>query len=214
MVVALTADQLFQHCCAVPPDEAAWRELFQRYHPDIEAAIYRVIGFPPQGHHAHLYEDVLQKFRMRLLEHERRPLRSFRGKTDNEARAFLRQVAASVACNVLNQEPPPHMHLDQQKEDSLSRSEVFVDLSAFDEKYFMLRQSIDDCLEQILHGHNKKRNVAIFKLAVYEGLSPQEIAGMPDFAAISAHAIEQQITRIRRKLRPCLDKKIKNSKNA
>jgi RNA polymerase sigma factor (sigma-70 family) len=207
LLVTLTTHKLFRRCSAVPADETAWREFFQRYHPDIEAAIYRVIGFPPQGHHVHLYKDVLQKFYLRLLEHERRALRSFRGKTDNEAKAFLRQVAASMACNALNRERPPHVPLNQQKDDSLSRSESLADPSACDERYFMLRQTIDDCLEQILHGHNKERNVKIFKLAVYDGHSPQEIASMPDFEAVSAHAIEQQITRIRHKLRPCLDKK-------
>lgn len=207
MLVTLTTNKLFRRCSAIPADEPAWCEFFQRYHPDIEAAIYRVIGFPPQGHHVYLYNDVLQGLYARLLENDRRALRSFRGETDNEAKAFLRKVAASVACNALNEEPPPHVPLDQQEDDSRSPSESLLDPSALDERYFMLRQSIDDCLERVLHGHNKERNIRIFKLAVYDGLSPQEIAGLPDFKAVTVHAIEQQITRTRHKVRPCLNKK-------
>jgi RNA polymerase sigma factor (sigma-70 family) len=208
LLAALTTNKLFRRCSAIPADEPAWCEFFQRYHPDIEAAIYRVIGFPPQGHHAHLYQDVLQGFHLRLLENECRALRSFRGETDNEARAFLRKVAASVACNTLNQEQrPPHVPLDLQEDDSLSPSESLLDPSALNERYFMLRQAIDDCLEQVLRGHNKERNIKIFKLAVYDGLSPREIAELPDFKAVTLHAIEQQITRTRHKMRPCLNKK-------
>ena len=205
--MALAADQLFRRCAIVPPDEAAWRELLQRYHQDIQTAIYRVIGFPPHGHHAQWYEDVLQKFRLRLLENDRRALRSFRGKTDTEARAFLRRVATSVAINALYHERARHIHLDDPKDDSRRLAEALADPAAFNEKYFILRKTIDESLENILHGHNKARNIVIFKLAVYDGLPAQEIADLPGLKAGSVHAIEQQITRIRSKLRECLEEK-------
>jgi RNA polymerase sigma factor (sigma-70 family) len=206
-LAVLAADQLFARCGKIPPDEAAWREFLQCYLPDIRTAIYRVIGFTPHGHHAHLYEDVLQRFYLRLVENERRTLRSFRGKTDGEARMFLRRVAASVAINFLHQEQPPHVPLDEHKEESRCHSETLADPSVLNDEYLLWRKTIDDCLEQILHGHNKERNLTIFKLAVYEGLSPQDIASVPGLEAGSVHAIEQQITRIRRKLRQRLKKK-------
>jgi len=197
ILAILAVDELFRRCAELPPDEAAWRELLQRYGNDIRLAIYRTIGFPPHGHHVHIYHDVLQGVYLRLLENERRPLRSFRGKTDYEAKAFLCRVAASVAFNLLQREPPPQVSLEEPKR--LRYGETLQDQLAFDEKYFILRQTIDDCLEKIFRGKKQERKILIFKLAFFDGLSPGDIAGMPGFEADSPHAIEQQLSRLRRK---------------
>jgi len=107
----LSPRELFVRCAAIPSDEAAWDEFFRRYQNDIRSAISRVIGFSPNGRFSHLFPDVMQRFNLRLLENDRRALLSFRGNTDSQARAFLRKVAASVAVNVLQTEPPPSVPL-------------------------------------------------------------------------------------------------------
>jgi len=207
LLIALTADILLQRCVRVPADRAVWRELFQRFQHEIDATIYHVIGFPPRGHHAHLYHDVMQGFYLRLVENDRRALRAFRGKTDAEARAYLRRIAASIAHAVLNKERP-HVSLDEEDDDHPHRPQgLLADHSVLDEQYLVLRESLDACLEKVMPRKNKERNILIFKLAVYDGLSPQQIAGLPGFEAVSAHAIEQQLVRLRLKLRRCLEKK-------
>jgi len=110
-ITQLSHGELFARCAAIPTDAAAWDEFFRRYQNDISSAIYRVIGFPPNGRHAHLYPDVMQIFNLRLLENERRALRAFRGDTDAEALAYLLKITASVATSALRKELRPTVPL-------------------------------------------------------------------------------------------------------
>lgn len=197
----LSADTLFKRCAGVPVDEPAWEEFFRRYQHDIQAAICRVIGFSSQGRFGHLLADIMQRVNLRLLENDRRALRSFRGKTDPEARAFLRKVAASMAINIVNQEKITHPASSPHANDSSGQNGEIADPAAPDEDYFLLLDTLEHCLQELLRGRNKNRNMLIFKLAVIDGLSPKEIAQIPGIGLGSSHAVEQQITRIRRKLR-------------
>jgi len=209
LLVAFTADILFQRCANVPANETAWHELFGRFQRSVDATIYNLIGFPPNGRHAHLYKDVMQSFYQRLLENDRRALHAFRGKTDAEARVYLCRIAASIALNILKNEKkelPPYVALEEQKEDSPNRKDKFADIAGLDANYLVLRASIDACLEKIVEGKNRERNILIFKLAVYHGLSAKQIAAIPGFAEMSPRAIEVQISRIRFKVGECLEK--------
>jgi RNA polymerase sigma factor (sigma-70 family) len=204
----LSADILFKRCAGIPVDEWAWEEFFRRYQQDIRAGICRVIGFSSKGRYSHLFADIMQRINLRLLENERRALRSFRGKTDQEARAFLRRVAVNIAINTLNQEEGaqtrPLEHFPSSQDDKPSRSDMHLDPASESEEYFLLVDTIKRGLHEVLRGRNKFRNILIFKLAVFDGLSPKEIAKMPGLGAGSSHAVEQQITRIRHKLRAFL----------
>jgi len=128
--------------------------------------------------HLDLYDDVLQRFRWRLIEHERRALLEFRGKTDGEARAYLRQIAVSVALNILKKEKRLQKRFVRQAEESPKHAEAYGDPAAPDEKAMLLRQAMDECLERILPKKNRARYILMFKLALDEGLSPQEIASL------------------------------------
>ncbi|MDZ7292253.1 MAG: hypothetical protein ONB44_15895 [candidate division KSB1 bacterium] len=199
----LSAAELFKRCAVTPSDEAAWEEFFHRYQEDIRVAMYRKLGFPPKGHHCHLFADAMQKFNLRLIENDRRALRSFRGKSDEEARAFLRTVATSVAANSIRDEKPPALSLEEPVASTdLVRGELIPDASADNEDSLLLRATIDDHLQKLFHGKKNFRNILVFKLAIYEKLSPEEIAKMPGLNLRSGHAVEQRITRIRRKLQP------------
>jgi len=100
----LSPRELFARCAAVPADETAWHEFFIRYQPNIDSVIHRVIGFPPHGRHAHLYQDIMQMFYLLLVEGDRRALRVFRGDTDAEARAYLSRIAMSIASKAVRKE--------------------------------------------------------------------------------------------------------------
>lgn len=205
LLIALTADVLFQRCANVPVDEAAWHELFERFQHSVDVTIYHFIN----GGHAHLYNDIIQNFYVRLLENERRALQVFRGKTDAEARVYLCRIAARIAIDFLKKEQrelPPYASLEEQTEDSPGRKAGIIDHAATNEDYLVLRESIDACLEEVVAGKNRERNILIFKLMVYDGLSAQQIAGMPSFTEMEPHAIDVLVSRIRAEIRPCLDK--------
>lgn len=200
----LSADKLFKRCAGVPADENAWEEFFRRYQQDIRTAICRVIGFSSNSRYNHLCADIMQKLNVRLLENGRRALLSFRGKTDQEAKAFLRRVAARVALTILNQEknsqPPNPSH-------DMSGSEMYVDpITKDQEDYIILLDTIEQCLHEVIHGENKYRNILICKLAFIDGLSAKEIVEIRGLGFGTIHAVEQQITRIRGKLKAYLKK--------
>lgn len=202
----LSADKLFKRCAGVPGDEGAWNEFFHRYQQDIRAAICRVIGFSEKHRYNYLFADIMQRVNVRLLENGRRALLSFRGKTDQEAKAFLRKVAASVAFNSVNQEKLSHPQQPDTSKVSPD-SDVYIDSTTRDqEDYLILLDTIEQCLLEDIHGQNKYRNILIFKLAVIDGLSPKEIAAIHGLGIGTPHAVEQQITRIRSKVQAYLKK--------
>jgi DNA-directed RNA polymerase specialized sigma24 family protein len=202
----LSADMLFKRCAGVPVDQGAWEEFFHRYQQDIRAAVCRVIGFSSKNRYNHLCDDVLQKFNLRLLENGRRALLSFRGKTDQEAKAFLRKVAASVAFNIVNQEKNSHPQPSEPLQDGFESDEYIDPTSKNHENYLILLDTVEQCLREVIHGKNKYRNILIFKLAVIDGLSPKEIIDIRGLGVSSMHAVEQQITRIRSKIQAYLKK--------
>lgn len=206
LLIALTADILFQRCANVKADESAWRELFERFQHSVDATIYHFIN----GRHAYLYNDVLQNFYERLLENDRRALHAFRGKTDAEARVYLCRIATSITIDLLRKEQrelPPYISLEEQTENFLARKAEIAEHAADNENYFLLRESIDACLEKVVGGKNRERNILIFKLMVYDGLSAKQIADIPGFSEVAPHAIDVLVSRIRTEVRECLDKK-------
>jgi RNA polymerase sigma factor (sigma-70 family) len=202
----LSADTLFKRCAGLPVDEGAWKEFFHRYQQDIRTAIYRVIGFSSNSRYNHLCADVMQKLNLRLLENGRRALLSFRGKTDQEAKAFLRKVAASVAFNLVNQEKVAHPQPPDASEDSAVDEAGIDPITKKNEEYLILLNTIEQCLREEIHGKNKYRNMLICKLAIIDGLSAKEIAEIRGLGFNNSHAVEQQITRIRSKLQAYLEK--------
>lgn len=201
----IKCNELFKRCATIPADENAWHELFRRYLIDIRAAIYRVIGFPPKGRYCQLFDDVMQRFNLRLLENDRRALLAFKGQTEPEARQYLRRVASSVAINTLRSEPPHSMPLDvigsSESKEAEHRGKVIPDPMSKNDEFILLCDSINNCLQRVLRGRNKFRNMLIFKLWFYDGFSYDEIAGIPSLKISSRHAVEEQISRIRHKVR-------------
>lgn len=204
---AIAADLLFQRCTEVPTDEAAWREFFERFQHAVDTTIYRLIGFPPNGHHTRLYDDIMQIFYTRLIQNDRRTLHNFRGKSDGEARVYLCRIAANIAIDILNEEKkglPFHFPLNEPKAGIPDPAQTVADTAALDENYFVLRESINACLEKAVKGKNRERNIMIFKMVVYDGMAPQQIAALPNLHGLSSRAIDELVSRIRIKVRACL----------
>ncbi|MGH7600735.1 MAG: RNA polymerase sigma factor [bacterium] len=201
-----SADKLFKRCAGVPVDESAWEEFFHRYQQDIRAGICRVIGFSPDTRYNHLLADIMQRFNLRLLENGRRALLSFRGTTDQEAKAFLRKVAARVAINILNQEKNSHSQPLDQSSGVPGNGDFLDPITAENEEYLILLDTIEQCLREVIHGKNRYRNILISKLAIIDGLSAKEIVEIRGLGFSNLHAVEQQITRIRGKLQAYLKK--------
>lgn len=199
--------ELFARCTAVPNDENAWREFLQRYRPVIFSAIYRIIGYPPSGRYHYLFQDILQRVHLRLLENNRRALHSFRGESEEIAQAYLRRIAISIALKMLPHRGRFRLPLEKiMNETPGFNSHVLDEHAGISEDYVALRQDIDIGLSKILRGRKKYRNMLIFKLSLFSGLTAPEIAGVTGLKINSVHALEQLIYRTRDKLAQYLRK--------
>ncbi|MGH7491457.1 MAG: RNA polymerase sigma factor [bacterium] len=187
----LSPRELLHWCAALPPEEPAWKEFDKRYRQGLEAGICRVIGYPPSTKYNELFRDVLQNVYVRLLENDRRALLAFRGHSEGEAQAYLRRIAVSVALNEVRRRRIVIPLLEDPFPDPSSEDDELQDL--------LSRISLNEVLERELRGRNKYRNILAFKMHVYEGCSASEIAGVQGMQ-VTARAVENQISRMRKKL--------------
>ncbi len=197
----LSPRDLFARCAATPNDEAAWQEFLRRYRPSILSAIHRILGHPPAGRHAHLFQDALQRFHLRLLENDRRALHRFSGESESTAQAYLRKIAAGVALKMLPRKGVFQLPLEALAEETgRFRGPVFPEPAGAPEDYLTLLHDLDAGLEKILRGRKRYRNLLIFKLAFFYGFSPDDIVRVLGLKINSCHAIEQLTHRTRAKL--------------
>ncbi|MGH7492794.1 MAG: RNA polymerase sigma factor [bacterium] len=197
----LSPRNLFARCAALPNDEGAWQEFFRRYRAHMVSAICRILGYSPAGRHYHLFPDVLQRVHLRLLENERRALRSFRGENEEAAQAYLRKIATGIALETLPQKGIVKLPLEAFVDDNdRFRSPTVLEQPGASEDYVALRQDIEAGLDKVLRGGKKYRNMLIFKLSFLCGFSPGDITRILGLKIGSRHAIEQLIYRMRGQL--------------
>lgn len=207
----LTPKDLFERCAESEIDRVAWKDFFTRYNADIAATVRRIIGYPGQGRFSYLFDDIMQRFYQRLLENDRRALHALRGVEERQARAYLRTIAAGVAYKMIESEPPASVPLETSEADNRdfpqqSRTLVLPAPENWSEEAAALSASLNTGLLRILRGGNKYRNMLIFKLVALDGFTPKEISLLPSLRIKSHHAVEQLISRTRKKLKALLQK--------
>jgi DNA-directed RNA polymerase specialized sigma24 family protein len=191
-------EELFRRCARVPPDEKMWRELLRRYADGINKAIGKVIGFAG-WQHQRLFVEAQQEFHLRLLANEGRALLAFRGHTEPEARVYLQRIAHSAALTVAMRDKrhrPPQLPPPEEPQENVVAPDGSGDL----------REALKKCLQKMLRGRNKARNILMFKIFALEDLKPAEIAQIRGLH-MTLRSIEIQISRIREKMRKCFGKK-------
>ncbi len=88
--------ELFQQC-ARSPRSAAWRELVARYEPAIAQGVRRALRRHRLPAEPDRIEDLVQDTFCRLLERDRRRLKSFRGTAEAQAEAWMKRLAERAA---------------------------------------------------------------------------------------------------------------------
>lgn len=203
-LISLPPKDLFERCAQMPIDDIAWRTFLKRYNTEVEGTIRRIIGYPPHGRYCSHFDDIMQRFYERLLDNDRRALRALRGKEEAQARAYLRTIAAGVAYKLIAREQRQHAALDHfpdERDENLHPPQSLMrDPESLSEEAILLWETIQGGMQAILRGRNKHRNMLIFKLAVMDGFTPKEIFLIAGLHMKSCHAIEELISRIRRKL--------------
>jgi RNA polymerase sigma-70 factor (ECF subfamily) len=194
--------------CAHSADTKEWAEFLGQCAPIVGVVAARVARIWQRDPPSSVVDDIVQEVFLKLCDQERRILREFRPQGENSFFALLRVVTASVANDyfrrqytekrggkvitmVLDEEPAAVVPVGGGRGDDMQRAVLFSEL---DHK---LRSA---------PGSTAERDRTIFWLYYLQGLTAEEIAGLPA-SDLSAKGVESALRRITVWLRKELESK-------
>ncbi|HET9532050.1 MAG TPA: sigma-70 family RNA polymerase sigma factor [Blastocatellia bacterium] len=188
-----TVSELLERCSRQPCDNVAWEEFVRRFHPTIKSNVFKTFHnkaredfdrrpqFPDD-----LIEDLVQGVYSRLIEDSVKALQRFQGEHANSIYEYLKMISINVVRDhfreVRAQKRPKVSHsldelLDAGDVGLLRHAVSGLDgqsLSGSDPP--ITRDEIDRILRKAVSGKNRDRDILIFQLRFYEGLTLEEIA--------------------------------------
>jgi RNA polymerase sigma-70 factor (ECF subfamily) len=183
--------------CARSADTAEWAEFLGRCAPVAALVAVRVARVWQGNTTACVVDDIVQEVFLKLCEHERRILREFKPRGEDSFLALLRVIAASVANDyfrrqrsekrggkvvtmVLDEESSSVVFVASEKDSAVQRAVLFSEL---------------DHKLRLAPGSTAERDRTIFWLYYLQGLTADEIAGLPA-SGLSAKGVESALRRI------------------
>ncbi|HEV8486010.1 MAG TPA: sigma-70 family RNA polymerase sigma factor [Blastocatellia bacterium] len=214
---------LLELCSGRPPDDEAWKEFVRRYHSTIRINVIKTFHrkakeesdrkpqFPED-----LVEDLVQAVYIRLVEDRNRALERFEGEHENSIFQYLGMIAINVVRDYFREtraqkRPKISVSLDELLEMGGDSALLDESMSALWKPTSgasgsaLTQEEIDIALRRAVKGKNRDRDLLIFKLKFYEGLTLDEITQSMrlDISAVSVGSI---INRIIKKLRVTLSR--------
>lgn len=210
----LTNNELVKLCAQQPDNRSAWMEFYDRFDERIWLVIYRECRQKEIAKHSvpfrQVVQDLVQDVYVRLVENNCKALRDFIGISENSIFTYLGVVAKNVVRNFsIKMGVQKRPSIDKSIDDIQSISNEQVNKSKngrpcnnLDEDFSVeyLKEEIEEILDQYFRGKDKERNKLIFKLYMYEGFTPEEIASQLKFT-LSAKRVGNIISDIKRELR-------------
>ena len=201
---------LLERCSTRPPDEEAWQEFVRRYHATIRTNVIKTFHrkakeesdrkpqFPED-----MVEDLIQAVYTRLVEDRNRALDRFEGEHDNSIYQYLAMISINVVRDCFREiraqkRPKISISLDELLE---TRGDPAVVDVAHEPR--IGEDEIEVSLRKAVKGKNQDRDLMIFKLYYYEGLTHNEITELMNLD-ISAVSVGSILNRIVKKLRRLL----------
>lgn len=213
--------ELLKRCTRRPPDEAAWEEFVHRYHITIKSNVIKTFNKKSQEEADRkpqfpedLTEDLVQAVYMRLVEEGSHALTRFEGEYENSIYQYLAMISINVVRDYFREiraqkRPKISFSLDELLENSGDGALVNT-VSSLDGRPVIASNAsftideLDNALKRITSGKNRDRDIAIFKLRYYEGLTLEEITKVMNLE-ISAISVGSILNRMLKKLGPLLD---------
>jgi DNA-directed RNA polymerase specialized sigma24 family protein len=202
-----SAADLLRECGERLTDRALWAKFQERFQGLIFLYLMRALRLRRiQDDAADVVPDLAQEVYVRLVQHDGRVLRSFRGSTEFSVMAFLARISASVVQD-------HHRHGSSEKRraqvlpmESAKAAEsggmLSPDTPEFDSNNIASILSWID-VERIVEGDpdrkNARRNALIFKLHYIDGFESGEIAQFPGFDLTKA-GVETILMRLRKRI--------------
>lgn len=188
-----------------PRDHRLWSELVRLYHHRItryvKAALDLLVQPRPLGF-VQVVEDIVQNVYFRLLKHEGRALRAFRGESEPALSRYLRIIALNLTRNYLRglqAQKRSHAELSiEAAADDRDRTTAMINLIDPDSQnklqHLDIEEEINYLLDQVLTGNNCHRDKLIFQLYYFDDLDAEEIAAI---VGTSRHAVHMVLSRTR-----------------
>lgn len=217
-----TVTELLSRCSRRPPDDIAWQEFVRRYHSTIRTNVTKTyyrkakkeLDRKPQFLEDAI-DDLVQAVYVKLIEDRNDALDRFAGKHDNSIYQYLGVIAINVVRDhfretMAQKRPKISFSLDQLLETSGDSALLNGNLSTIDglpvdgaSAYFTFDE-VESALKKAVVGKNRNRDILIFKMRYYEGLTLDEISRLlgPEVSAVSVGSI---LNRIIKRLKPLLN---------
>jgi RNA polymerase sigma factor (sigma-70 family) len=222
-----TVSELLERCSRQPSDNAAWEEFVRRFQTTIRSNVIKTFHRKSREDHDRkpqfpddLIEDLVQEVYKRLIYDRNRALMRFEGEYANSIYQYLAMISINVVRDHFREaraqkRPKVSYSLDELLEagDSalLNSAVSWLDghpMSGLTPRY--TKEEIDQALWKAATGKNRDRDILIFQLRFYEGLTLEEIAKVTGgkLSAISVGSILNRTTKkIRRILEPTSDQR-------
>lgn len=212
-----TVSELLERCSRQPTDNVAWEEFVRRFQPTIRSNVIKT--FQRKSHEDHdrkpqfpddLIEDLVQDVYKRLIADRNRAFDRFEGEYENSIYQYLAMIAINVVRDHFRQvraqkRPKVSYSLDELLEagDSALLNSAVSGLdgqpqTGLDPRF--TSEEIDQALRKAATGKNRDRDILIFQLRYYEGLTLEEIAKVTR-GKLSAISVGSILNRTARKIR-------------
>jgi DNA-directed RNA polymerase specialized sigma24 family protein len=202
-----SAADLLRECGQKLTDRALWTRFQDRFQGLIFLYLLRALNL--RGIHedtTDVVPDLAQEVYLRLVQHDGRILRTFRGATEFSVMAFLARISSSVVLDHLRAATSEKRRAQVVPLDSARMAEVNEPSSRASTELNSTPLSailswID--IERIVEGDpdrkNARRNALIFKLHYIDGFDSAEIARFPGFD-LTQSGVETVLARLRKRI--------------
>ena len=201
------AADLLRECGQKLTDPGLWTRFQERFQGLIFLYLMRALRLRRiQDDVSDIVPDLAQEVYVRLVQHDGRILRSFRGATEFSVMAFLARVSSSVVQDYQRQITSEKRRAQIIPIESAKAGDVAgfrpAESGEFDSNALSAILSWID-IERIVEGDpdrkNARRNALIFKLHYIDGFEAGEIGRFPGFE-LSKSGIETILARLRKRI--------------
>ncbi|MBI3653867.1 MAG: sigma-70 family RNA polymerase sigma factor [Acidobacteria bacterium] len=206
-----------------PTDELAWTEFVNRFKGTVKKGVMqaalRLARYNAEfdGLSDTLIEDLSQAVYMRLIHKNRQALRQFNGEYENSIYRYIIIIAINVVRDYFREvraykRPDVMFSLDEllsrggEAPDPQSHDAAFLLTQTDDPKKIITVESLEEMFHQVPVWTNKDRDITVFKLKYYEGLTNKEISRIT-VLQLSAEGVGASLNRTLKRIKKILQQR-------
>jgi RNA polymerase sigma factor (sigma-70 family) len=218
-----SVSELVEHCLKTPPDEAAWSEFVRRFQPTISRRVAQALtrlaknNSEYDGFSQDLMEDLVQAVYMRLIRRDRQALTLFKGEHENSIYRYILIISINVVRDHFREvralkRPNLMYSLDEllsRGAGALAGEEAEADLFATkseDSKKLLTAETLEDMFCQMKPWTHQDRDITVFKLKYFQGLTNREIAAIKGLQ-LSPEGVGASVGRTLKRIKTFLKKR-------